>query len=333
MAINFVFALSLPLILRRFNLAHLLITSTIGFSITLVLFGSVSRAIWALFFYVIARLLLSIFSSAYSILLHDDSQSNRDFQQNQSLSGSLVNFSWMSMPFIAALIIGEYSFQALYYVAAIIALLSYCLLLIKSVPSRHKPVQKVTSLKHNFTAYFKRKRLRDAYIVSAGVDIYWVFIFTFVTLFLKDAGYSTATIGVFLTLNQLPLFLFEYNTYKIVKKYRYRAPFVNSFSFMSFVMLAAAILGLNIVTLGIFVFTSLFLVFLEPAREMYLYENLESSDEESMQPVYATAELTGSVRTRIIVGLLLTVFSQTAGFIFMALILGAIAFHNRTVED
>jgi MFS family permease len=333
MVINLLFALTIPLFLYRFNLVKILLTTTIGFTITLIAFGSVSRALFALLFYVLGRLLLSLFSSAYSILFHDDSASQSDYRKNQALSGSLINFSWMIMPFFATLIIGQFSFTILYITAALICLCGAVVLKLQTIPEKMKQAPKRISIFKNIRFFFAHKKLRDIYIISAGVDIWWVFIFVFVTLFLKENGYSTAAIGAYLTLGQLPLFLFEFKAYSLVDKYRYKAPFINSFSFMSFAMILAAIFGLNPVILGVFIFTSLFLVFVEPAREMYLYENTSLKNEERVQPVYATAELVGSLVARLSIGLLLVWADQTAAYILMALLMAAIALHNRTIQE
>jgi MFS family permease len=333
MVINLLFALTLPLFLYRFNLTNILFTTTIGFAVTLAAFGSMNRALFALLFYVLGRLLLSLFSSAYSILFHDDSVSPSSYRKNRALSGSLINFSWMIMPFFATLIIGQFSFTILYVLAAAICLCGAVVLKLQTVPEKIKKAPKHIGIFKNIKFYFTQKKLRDIYLISAGVDIWWVFIFVFVTLFLKENGYSTAAIGAYLTLGQLPLFLFEFKAYTLVEKYRFKAPFINSFSFMAFAMIVAAFFGLNPVTLGIFIFTSLFLVFVEPAREMYLYENTAPKDEERVQPVYATAELVGSIIIRLTIGLILVWANETAAYVVMAVIMSCIALHNRSIKD
>jgi len=333
MFVNLVFALLLPKLLRRFDLVKLLIFSTAGLSLTLLLFGSVQLALVALGFYILGRLLLSLFASAYSILFHDDAAGPKDFKKNQALSGSMTNFAWMSMPFFATLVIGQYSFATLYVLGAGIAFCATILLLITNIPEKKKRQRPPVSIFTNIRTYFSQKRLRDVYIISTGVDMWWVFIFVFVTLFMKDAGFSTTQVGLYLTLGQLPLFLFEFKTNKLVERYNYRSPVINSYSFMAFAMLITGLVGINLFTLGVLTFSSLFIVFLEPAREMYLYEKMKPSDEERMQPVYATAELFGSILIRFTIGLLLVWANQTAAFIVMATIFAAIAWHNRTLEE
>jgi predicted MFS family arabinose efflux permease len=266
-------------------------------------------------------------------LFHDDSAGPKDFKKNQALSGSMINFAWMSMPFFATLIIGQYSFAMLYVLGASIALCATVLLLVSNIPEKKKRYKPAVSVFKNIRTYFSQKRLRDVYLISSGVDMWWVFIFVFVTLFMKNAGFSTAQIGLYLTLSQLPLFLFEFKTNKLVERYHYRSPFINSYTFMAFAMLVTGIVGINVFTLGLLSFTSLFIVFLEPAREMYLYEKMKLADEERMQPVYATAELVGSVTVRFTIGFLLVWANQTVAFIVMATIFTLIAFHNRTIEE
>ena len=61
------------------------------------------------------------------------------------------------------------------------------------------------------------------------------------------------------------------------------------------------------------------MVFVEPAREMYLYEKLNRLEEEKVQPVYATSELTGSIFIRLFIGLILIFFQPGVSFVFMSL--------------
>lgn len=334
MGINLIFALTLPLFLRKYDLIKIIFTTTLGFGATLVTFGSINKAYIALLFYVIARLLLSLFSSAYSILFHDDSPSTTTYRRNQALAGSINNFAWMIMPFFATLVVVQFSFTTLYLMVAVLTLIACAILTLEKVPEKKKTYTggQISIIK-NIKYYFSQKRLRDVYFISAGVDMWWVFIFTFVTLFMKDAGYSTSSIGIYLTITQLPLFLFEFKTYALVNKYRYKAPFINSYTFMAFALFITFIFGINAFTLALMAFCSLFVVFLEPAREIYLYDKLSPSDEERVQPVYATAELTGSIMIRFCIGLLLVWFSPSLTFGFMALIMGAIAWNNRSIKD
>ena len=106
-----------------------------------------------------------------------------------------------------------------------------------------------------------------------------------------------------------------------------------NYALMALVLLAFFIWGINYITLGAIILTSFCLVYLEPAKEMYLYEKLKISDEEHMQPVYATSEIVGSIVTRLLIGLILLYFSQSISFAFMAIIMGLIAWHARRIKN
>ena len=334
MSINLLFALSIPAILNRFNLEKILFWTILCFAFILMLFGNSSIAMVALIFYILARLLLSLFYSAYSILFHDESPNPIMYKKNQALNGSLVNFSWMIVPFFSTLIISQYSFSTLYMIGAIVSLIALTILLVQKVPEKHKKRTKQnTSIHKNIKLYFSLKRLRDIYLISLGVNVWWAFIFVFVTLYLKEAGYSTAFIGGFLTLSQTPLFLLEFKMYKVVEKFKYRIPLVFCYSYMALMLLSTSIFGLNIVTMGLLLSGSFCLAFIEPAREMYLYEKLKLSDEEKFQPVYATAEIVGNMFIRLSIGLILVVFAASASFIFMACFMALLAWLSYRTEE
>ena len=132
---------------------------------------------------------------------------------------------------------------------------------------------------------------------------------------------------------QLPLFLFEFKTNVLVEKFKYRKPFVVSYSIMALTMIALLIFGINIATLAILTVASLCLVFLEPAREMYLYEKLNKSDEEKVQPVYMSADIIAGTILRIVIGIVLIALSSAASYVIMAISMLVIAWYCRNVED
>jgi len=333
MAVNLGFVIMLPKILEKYSLNSVLLSSIVGFAISLVLFGSIKNASIALCIYGATRLLLSAFATSYSILFHDDSPSEESFRKNQSLAGSLGNFSWMFAPFVASVIVVQYSFFILYIISAAIVVLAIIILRLQKIPEPHKKHRPSTSILTNIKTYFSSKHLRDAYIMNASVSIWWSFMFAFVTLYMNEAGFSTAAIGVFLTLTQLPLFLFEFKTHVIVDKFRYKRPMILAHSALAIAMIIVAIFGLHIATLGILIAASLAIVYLEPAREMYLYGKIDISKEEKIQPIYLTAEMLSSMILRISVGVILLVLPAQATYLAVALVMGLIAFHSRTIKD
>ncbi len=335
MIINLLFALWLPALLETVNLGKILIGSTFCFALSIFVFGQVKHAVFALFLYLIGRLLLSAFISAYSILFRDDSPSKKVYRQNVALAGSLVNFSWMIAPFLATLIIDRYSFSILYIIGGSVALLSTLIMVMQTIPVREKKRHNIDSdIVKNIRHYMSQKRLRDAYLLGGGVDMYWVFIFVFLTVFLKDSGLDTAEIGLLLTITQMPLFLLEFRTYKVVDRFKYRLPFTIAYAFIAFVMLIFAVLGpTSIISLLFLVMASFSTAFLEPAREMYLYEKLNTLEEERVQPIYATSELTGSIFIRLVIGLVLLAFQPVVSFVLMGIFMGYLAIRASGIKN
>lgn len=334
MVINLVFALLIPVILEKVDLTKILFVSTISFALALFVFGSVNKALFVFGIYVVTRILLSLFASAYSVLFHDDSNSKSDYRKNKALASSIVNFAWMIVPFIATLIISQYSFAVLYYCGALITFLAAIILIIQKVPEIRKKRKSIDyNLLNNISYFFSRSTLRKIYFINAGVSLWWTFIFVFFVLFMKEAGYSNTSIGIFLTLTQLPLFLFEFKSYILVDKFKYKLPYVISYTIMALTMTALLLFGINNATLFLVVMTSLCLVFLEPSTEMYLYEHLKLTDEEKVQPIYETSEIVGSAFIRLLLGLVLIHFASSYTFGIMALLLLWLSFYSRKIKD
>lgn len=334
MLVNLGFALFLPIILEKIDLTKILVYSTVSFALALVVFGSLNSALLVFLVYTISRILLSLFASAYSVLFHDDSNSKSDYRKNKALASSITNFAWMIVPFFATLIVSQYSFSVLYYCGALISLLAAVMLLIQKVPEVHKNRKSIDfNLLENIRYYFSRATLRRIYFIYAGVSLWWTFIFVFLILFMKEAGYSNTAIGVFLTLTQLPLFLLEFKSYVLVEKFKYRVPYVLCYFIMALSMLAMLVFGINNATLVLVTITSLCLVFLEPSAEMYLYEHLDIQDEEKVQPIYETSEIVGSAFIRLLLGLFLLTFASTYAFGIMAVLLLWLSFYSRKIED
>ncbi len=334
MLINLFFALFIPIILERTDLTKIIFVSTISFAVALILFGSVNKALLVFVIYVITRILLSLFASAYSVLFHDDSKSKIDYRKNKALSSSIINFAWMIVPFFATLIVSQYSFSILYYCGALITFLAVIILIIQKVPEQRKNRKTIDfNLLINIKYFFSKSSLRKIYFINAGVNLWWTFIFVFFVLFMKDAGYSNASIGIFLTLTQLPLFLLEFKTYVLVDKFKYRIPYIFCYLAMAFTMAILLVFGINDATLFLVIATSLCLVFLEPSTEMYLYEHVKLIDEEKVQPIYETSELVGSAFIRLLLGLVLIHFTTTYTFGIMAVILLFLSFYSRKIKN
>jgi MFS family permease len=334
MLISLVFALFVPIILQKVDLTKILFFSTVSFSLALVLFGSIDKVFLVFIIYVATRILVSLFANAYSVLFHDESNSKSDYRKNRSLSSSINNFAWMVVPFFATLIISQYSFTVLYYCGAIISFLAAMILVIQKVPEVHKYRKSIDlNIIKNIRFYFSHSALRKIYFINVGINVWWTFIFVFFVLFMKEAGYSNTTIGIFLTLTQLPLFLFEFKSYILVDKFKYRIPYVVCYMIMTLTMTALLFFGINNATLFLVIITSLCLVFLEPSTEMYLYEHLRLKDEEKVQPIYETSEIIGSAFIRLLLGLTLVHFASTYTFGIMAVILVLLSLYSRTVKN
>ena len=147
-------------------------------------------------------------------------------------------------------------------------------------------------------------------------------------------GYSVASIGLFISLSQLPLFLLEFKTVGIVTKVGYRSVFVTSYALLAIICLLSFLTGNFVVVMAALFVGSLSLSFIEPISELYFFDQVTRIEEEKTYPIFGTSSLVGSTLARVGVGASLAILADrfaflVIGFLMLYAAYKALAIHPK----
>ncbi len=309
-------SLFMPPILERFNQFRLLIISAILTGLSYVFFGYTKNTVIAMALVFITNLCITININSLSILFKDSTRSKKEFTRDTGLMGSLVNFSWFIGPLLGGLVLNYAGVNGLFILSGSLCIISAIYLFILPIKTVVKKRDELDiSIKENLRFYISKPNLKIAYIQRMGITIWWGFIWTFMPIFMARHGYSVASIGLFMSLSQLPLFLLEFKTVGIVAKVGYRAVFVTSYAFLAIICLLSFLSGNFLLVIVALLVGSLSLSFIEPISELYFFDQVSRLEEEKTYPIFGTSSLVGSTLARVGVGISLALVTDRVAFL------------------
>lgn len=329
-------SLYLPPILEEYNQQKLLIISSFVAGVSFILFFLSPAAPIAIVFLAVGQISLYINSNAFSVLFKDSTRGIEEFTKNTGLLGSLTNLGWFVGPLLGGLALKAFGFKGLFILAGVFVMLGGLYVLIfpfKATTKRRARFD--TQILNNLKFFFSNTQLRIAYLQGLGIDFWWSFVWTFIPIFMLRRGYSGSSIGIYIALTQLPLFLFEFKTVVFVEKLGYKRIFTAAYmslALMCFLSFFYFTSNLTIV-LGLILLGSLALSFLEPISELFFFSKVSLTEEEKGCPIYTTSSPLGSMMSKILPGLILIVLPDSAVFVFIGLVTGFIGYRALAITD
>lgn len=145
-------------------------------------------------------------------------------------------------------------------------------------------------------------------------------------------GYSVASIGIYIGLTQLPLFLFEFKTVKILNRYSYRAVFSVSYALLAIAAIFAFFTPAYSAGLLALLFGSIALSFIEPVSQLYFFDQVTKLEEEKTYPIYGTSNIVGGTVIRMIIGAGLALFVDRAAFLILAALMLYTAYNALKIK-
>jgi MFS family permease len=331
-----VLSLYLPPVLEKFNQRKLLISSAFLASTSFIMFGFAETVTISIFLLAFSQIWLHVNSSALIVLFKDSTRSKEEFTKDTGFLGSFNNLGWFIGPLLGGLTLNAAGFKGVFILAGFLTLLGglyVWLFPFKTVIKKRKRLD--IKIKDNLKFYLSNVQLRIAYLQKFGVDLWWGFIWIFIPIFMLKEGYSGASIGLFLALTQLPLFLFEYKTVGSVAKYGFRKIFIASYVSLALICLLSFFFfdSYSVIALGLILLGSLALSFLEPISDLFFFSKVSLLEEEKAYPIYSTSSPIGSMVSRIIPGLALLIFYDKAVFVIVGFLMCFIAYRAFAVKD
>jgi|GEM_PF-2092438 len=122
-------------------------------------------------------------------------------------NGMLTNFSWIVGPMLGGFIASQLSYNEVFMIASLFALIALLIFIFSEPKERHKHHHHVYILR-NIRSFFKNKKLRGAYIQAIGFCIFYG-ASALNPLFFEEIGASVAQIGLYLGLSTIPWIILE----------------------------------------------------------------------------------------------------------------------------
>ena len=298
--------------------AYCMITSIVSYLIYYF-----TENFWVFFLITICLVIsLVLRRESYGLLIRGNSE-KRSISKNQGLVYMLANLGWLIGPLIAGFVAEEYGIRKIYVFSAVFLLFALAVFIIfKIKDSSHKIKINVGNKNfcslQNFKYIWQHKELKKTYLISVGLYIWWTIIYIYLPLLISES-LSVIWVGYFLAAIPIPLIFLEYFVGKYQHKIGAKKLFTVGYSILSTVALAAFFIDNIYLLMGLFVFASIPVAFIEPTRESYFWELVPENSVRHYYGPYMSSIDIGSILGRVIFAAILLILPYK--FIFLALFL------------
>lgn len=291
-------------------------------SLTVFLFGAALVTVVSVFRY-----------SSFDIIFRDEAKDS-ELNEDIGLMYALLNVGWFLGPLLAGFIMANYGYNSVFIVAAMFLVVAAIMISVVPIRLPRKKRDHIdTNMLGNVKSYFSEKRLQLPYIMAAGLEVWWAFIYIYVPLFMINEGIGLETLGLFLGLVTLPLMLLGYPVGKISEKAGFRIFFFSGYVIAAISALAAFIAQDINTILIILVLASVGMAFIEPLQDSFFFRQVSSLEEERFYPIYSTSADVGSFFGRIIIAIALLIIPANFSYLVVAAMMVAFALAAIRIKD
>lgn len=215
--------------------------------------------------------------------------SKKDIGKLEGISFALFNLAFLIGPFLGGILARDFGFSGVFWAAAGSLSIALITLVVGRTRDNGNIYDIRESIFHNIKDYFRNKNLALTYLMSCGIILWWVLLYSFVPLFVKARGMSESAIGIALALYALPLLILEIPAGAWADRLGYRRFFILGFSFMGCLLLFASFTDSAAVFFALIILGCIGAAFIEPLREAYLFKISSTRDEMRMYGVFKTS--------------------------------------------
>ncbi len=309
----------------------LLIIGLVGSAVTIILMGFISE----LKYFLILEIFRSFFLVSIYIttaLLIKENTTTKNIGRIQGIHFTFSNIAFLIGPFIGGLLADKYSISNILIISSLFSLIAFILILIRPVKEDHFHVNNHNHTFKNIKNYFKDKDLRILYYASIGLLMWWTVIYTFVPLYIKNAGLKTSVIGYLLLAVTIPLIIMEIPIGKLADKTGFKKYFFLGFFIISVSALLTYFFN-TFTVLVLLVIASIGAAFLEPLREAYLFKKLNNNQTKYKYPVYRTSVDIGQIFGPIIFSTVLLYSNFKIFYVFVGIVMFLFSLLMLRIKD
>lgn len=322
--------LSIPF-LEYFNQSKILIVSMVSSAFAYFMIGffhSLGVFIFMACFLSVSEILRI---ECYSILFRD-SVTRKKLNEAEGFLYTLLNLAWLLGPLIAGFFILKFGVSSVFFLSIAFVFIGIFLLLLTRLPNfKAKRFEYDTHVVENVRDFLSYKKAHLPYIMAAGVQVWWVLVYLYVPLFMIKSGLSDSSVAIFIALVVAPLILIENLVGKLSSKYGFRFFFFTGFLALCILSLFLFLSNDIYIQLGLIIFASIFVSFLEPLQDTFFFKRTRVKDEDKFFPLFNTSLYAGAFFARVIFATVLLFLPSRFVYFFMFILMGIFASFARKI--
>jgi len=308
---------SIPLI-EKLDKTKIYSFSLLLFAITYILFAINSK----LYIFVIFAFILSILNTfkttSFGILIREKS-SKKLFSRNEGFVYTFTNISWVLGPLLAGYISNKYSINLIFILSAIFILIGLFLFRISKIKDTNTKKKTDSNVLKNFFDFFKDKDRVKAYILSGGIDMWWVLTYLFIPLLIIRNNLSILWVGYFLFAIAVPLILLEYKSSKLAGKIGFKTLFKIGFLIPCIFAFICFFVTNIYWILALLILASFGIALTEPTTEAYFFDISSKKEMLRFYGPYNTTIIVSDFFGKIIASTILIFFPFKFIFLFFSI--------------
>ncbi len=282
----FSYFIFIPLV-EKIKKSTIYFLTLIAMAITYILFAINTKFYFLIVLAFVITILITLRITSFGIIIKDKS-SEKQLSRNEGLMYSFWNVAWVIGPLIAGYISDRFGIRIIFVLAAIFILIAFLIFRISKINDANIKKKTDTNLIKNFLDFFKDKNRVKAYVISGGVNLWWILIYLFMPLYIIRQGLHTLWIGYFLFAVAVPLIMLEFPFAKLAGKTGFRKIFKIGFLIPALCAVTCFFIENVYVVLGLLAFASVGLAILEPTTEAYFFDVSTDGDEPRFYGPYNT---------------------------------------------
>ncbi|NLZ74701.1 MFS transporter [Candidatus Falkowbacteria bacterium] len=334
-ALNFIFILNFPKLIKRFTNFFLSKTILIIYALALLnlsLANSPAHALISFIFLIISNNLLFI---TLDVLIESFSH-NETTGRTRATYFTFNNLGWIIAPFLSSRLIDAYGYSLSFLVAAILVIPVFLIFIKQGKHLKDKVAYKEGRLFSAIKNLFKNKNLRSIFFIATLLQIFYSTAVVYIPIYLhQNLGMDWEVLGVIFSIMLIPFVLIEIPAGIIADKHLGEKEFLYT--------------GLAILTLSLFLFyyikSDLFLVWagvlffsrigaalIEAMRESYFFKIVDVEDVDYIN-IFRTATPLGYIIGSVLAILILLFLPLQYLFLLISILMLTGFIFTTTLQD
>jgi MFS family permease len=246
---------------------------------------------------------------------------------------TFFNLAWVLGPLIAGYISDAFGISLIFILSAIFLLVATAFFIVSQIKDNRVVKKPNKNLLKNFFEFFKDKKRVLTYIVSGGVNMWWVLIYLFMPIQIINSGLHALWVGYFLFAVAIPLVLFEFTFSKLAAKIGFKKIFMLGFAIAGLCSLVCFFVPNIYFIMGALVLASVGMAMLEPTTEAYFFDLTKDKDEQRFYGPYNTSMDVNQFTGKILASTILIFLSFKFVFLLFAVLMGIFVIFSSRIKE